>query len=209
MQPACARRRGMALVLLNGSIVGVHRNAPALVDAYRRLRRAGLVGEFVSVTLDGPTVHIASDGGRVCRPLIICDAGAPRVTAAHTAKARPSAQALLAPDHVCRGSACGATSMTANTCEHAVAAACLPDSARWRLGAQFAVRCSVALRSPPWILLPRWGRKQSSLLGDRVLERGQHERARTDTQACCARSCATARGASATCCGRAWWSTWT
>ena len=84
----------MALVLLNGSIVGVHRNAPALVDAYRRLRRAGLVGEFVSVTLDGPTVHIASDGGRVCRPLIICDAGVPRVTAAHTAKARPPADAL-------------------------------------------------------------------------------------------------------------------
>ncbi|KAK9821215.1 hypothetical protein WJX81_000849 [Elliptochloris bilobata] len=86
--PAERHARGMALVLLNGSIVGVHRNAPALVDAFRRLRRAGLVGEFVSVTLDGPTVHIASDGGRVCRPLIICDAGVPRVTAVHTAKLR-------------------------------------------------------------------------------------------------------------------------
>jgi len=28
-------------------------------------------------------VHLACDGGRVCRPLIICDAGLPRVTAAH------------------------------------------------------------------------------------------------------------------------------
>lgn len=108
----------MALVLLNGSIVGVHRDAPALVDAYRRLRRAGLVGEFVSVTLDGPTVHIASDGGRVCRPLIICDAGVPRVTAAHTAKARaPARWRVGAPGCLrhCRGAACVAVSMAAIT----------------------------------------------------------------------------------------------
>ena len=75
-------------MLLNGSIVGVHRNADRLVRAFRRLRRAGEIGEFVSIMADGPTVHIASDGGRVCRPLIICDAGVPRVTAEHTAKAR-------------------------------------------------------------------------------------------------------------------------
>ena len=74
-------------MLLNGGIVGVHRDAAALVAAFRKLRRTGQVGEFVSITLEGPTVHIASDGGRVCRPLIICDAGVPRVTAAHTAKA--------------------------------------------------------------------------------------------------------------------------
>lgn len=29
------------------------------------------------------TVNIACDGGRVCRPLIICDRGRPRVTQAH------------------------------------------------------------------------------------------------------------------------------
>jgi hypothetical protein len=30
--------------------------------------------------------YISSDGGRVCRPLIICDAGVPRVTEAHIEK---------------------------------------------------------------------------------------------------------------------------
>lgn len=30
--------------------------------------------------------YISSDGGRVCRPLIICDAGAPRVRSEHIAK---------------------------------------------------------------------------------------------------------------------------
>jgi DNA-directed RNA polymerase III subunit RPC2 len=30
------------------------------------------------------TLHVASDGGRVCRPLIICDAGVPRVKNEHT-----------------------------------------------------------------------------------------------------------------------------
>lgn len=36
------------------------------------LRRAGRIGEFVSVYLNDvqQTVNVASDGGRVCRPLL-------------------------------------------------------------------------------------------------------------------------------------------
>lgn len=33
--------------------------------------------------MGGGRVHIASDGGRVCRPLIICDQGRPRVQEHH------------------------------------------------------------------------------------------------------------------------------
>lgn len=36
------------------------------------------------------SVYIASDGGRVCRPLIICKNGVPMVTDAHIAKVRGS-----------------------------------------------------------------------------------------------------------------------
>lgn len=43
------------------------------------LRRAGKLGAFVHLHLSGDCCHISSDGGRVCRPLIICDAGVPRV----------------------------------------------------------------------------------------------------------------------------------
>lgn len=67
--------RNAFLVLLNGLILGAHTRPIWLVKSLRTLRRQGQVGEFVSVYLhDGQkAVHIATDGGRVCRPLIIVD----------------------------------------------------------------------------------------------------------------------------------------
>ncbi|KAL2915844.1 DNA-directed RNA polymerase III complex subunit Rpc2 [Polyrhizophydium stewartii] len=72
------------LVFLNGVILGVHRNAEQFVKDLRRLRRAGRVSAFVSVyrTILQRTINISSDGGRVCRPLIIVERGVPRVTEA-------------------------------------------------------------------------------------------------------------------------------
>jgi DNA-directed RNA polymerase III subunit RPC2 len=65
------------LVLLNGLILGVHTRPKELVRNLRTCRRRGLAGEFVSFYLhEGQrAVHIATDGGRVCRPLIIVDEG--------------------------------------------------------------------------------------------------------------------------------------
>ena len=79
-------RRTVATVSLNGSILGVHRDPEKLVRSFRAARRAGGIGGFVSIYRQHDAVNIASDGGRVCRPLIICERGAPRVTAEHTAK---------------------------------------------------------------------------------------------------------------------------
>ena len=73
-------------MFLNGQVLGTHRSPLRFVGTIRKLRQAGYVGEFVSVYVQQETVHIASDGGRVCRPLIICDKGTPRVTEEHTAK---------------------------------------------------------------------------------------------------------------------------
>ena len=75
--------QGNVLVYLNGTILGIHRHADAFVTMIRRLRQSGKIGEFVSVYISGERCHIASDSGRVCRPLIICDAGVPRVTQEH------------------------------------------------------------------------------------------------------------------------------
>ena len=63
------------LVFLNGLILGVHNRPRALVRDLRSMRRQGLTGEFVSVYLheEQCAVHIATDGGRVCRPLLIVD----------------------------------------------------------------------------------------------------------------------------------------
>lgn len=75
------------IVYLNGAVLGVTRKPMELVNDIRRLRRVGRVREFVSV-YEQPqqrAVHIASDGGRVCRPLIIVDpaTGRPRVLQEH------------------------------------------------------------------------------------------------------------------------------
>ena len=66
---------GAHLVFLNGLILGVHTRPHQFVKNLRTMRRRGLAGEFVSVYLhEGQrAVHIATDGGRVCRPLIIVD----------------------------------------------------------------------------------------------------------------------------------------
>ncbi|KAM9921608.1 hypothetical protein OXX59_006394 [Metschnikowia pulcherrima] len=77
-------------VFLNGTMVGVTRFPVKFVRDFRALRRAGRFSEFVSIFTNShqAAVHIATDGGRVCRPLIIVDAksGKPRVEAHHLEK---------------------------------------------------------------------------------------------------------------------------
>jgi DNA-directed RNA polymerase III subunit RPC2 len=63
------------LVILNGVIIGTHVRPRDFVTRLRRIRRGGLIGEFVSVMIHDVqrVVYIASDGGRVCRPLLLID----------------------------------------------------------------------------------------------------------------------------------------
>lgn len=74
---------GSALVFLNGHILGCHHHPQRFSSSVRALRRSGRIGEFVSVHTVENRCYIASDGGRVCRPLIIVDDGAPRVMDFH------------------------------------------------------------------------------------------------------------------------------
>ena len=69
------------LVFLNGVILGLHRNPEKLVSDFRKLRRTGRINPFVSIfrNIAYQTVNISSDGGRVCRPLIIVEKGVPKV----------------------------------------------------------------------------------------------------------------------------------
>jgi DNA-directed RNA polymerase III subunit RPC2 len=75
------------LVFLNGLVLGLHTRPHDLVKNLRTLRRRGLIGEFVSVYLHQGqrAVHIATDGGRVCRPLIIVseETGQPKLMQVH------------------------------------------------------------------------------------------------------------------------------
>jgi DNA-directed RNA polymerase III subunit RPC2 len=65
------------LIFLNGLIVGAHAHPVKFVEKIRKMRRRGNIGEFVSVYFNEvqKSVYIASDGGRVCRPLFIVRKG--------------------------------------------------------------------------------------------------------------------------------------
>ncbi|KAG2492788.1 hypothetical protein HYH03_008949 [Edaphochlamys debaryana] len=88
LAPSELHGSGGALVFLNGNLVGVHRRPHRLVTVIRELRRASHLGEFVAVHLQGDACYVSADGGRVCRPLIICDKGVPRVRQEHISKLR-------------------------------------------------------------------------------------------------------------------------
>jgi DNA-directed RNA polymerase III subunit RPC2 len=69
------------LVFLNGILLGVHHHPEIFVASFRNLRRTGRVGPFVSIyrTVSQKTINISSDGGRICRPLIIVEKGKSKV----------------------------------------------------------------------------------------------------------------------------------
>ncbi|KAG1056962.1 hypothetical protein G6F43_001183 [Rhizopus delemar] len=73
------------IVLLNGVILGITRRVQHFVRSFRRFRRAGRISEFVSVfvNIHQKTVNLSSDGGRICRPLIIVENGVPAVKQHH------------------------------------------------------------------------------------------------------------------------------
>lgn len=73
------------VVNVNGSIIGLTRYPARFVGNFRKLRRAGRLSEFVSVYINNHhrTILIASDGGRICRPMVIVERGRPRVNAEH------------------------------------------------------------------------------------------------------------------------------
>jgi DNA-directed RNA polymerase III subunit RPC2 len=73
------------VVNVNGTIIGLTRYPTRFVNNFRKLRRAGRFSEFVSIYINHHhrTVHIASDGGRICRPMIIVEEGRSRVVSDH------------------------------------------------------------------------------------------------------------------------------
>lgn len=71
---------GNFLVILNGNLLGLHRRPRQFMSNLQHLRRFGHVGEFVSIYEHDVwrAIFITSDGGRLCRPLIIVKDGNPR-----------------------------------------------------------------------------------------------------------------------------------
>ncbi|KAF4671681.1 DNA-directed RNA polymerase III subunit RPC2 [Perkinsus chesapeaki] len=70
---------GTITVFLNGALLGVHRRPQTFMSDMRALRRRGKIGEFVSIYEHEAqrAIIIATDGGRLCRPLIVVKKGRP------------------------------------------------------------------------------------------------------------------------------------
>ncbi|KAK9453154.1 hypothetical protein V1511DRAFT_505784 [Dipodascopsis uninucleata] len=72
-------------IFLNGTVLGITRTPAKFVRSFRRLRRKGRVSAFISFYINHhhKAVHIATDGGRICRPLIIVENEQPLVKYHH------------------------------------------------------------------------------------------------------------------------------
>ena len=60
---------------LNNNWVGIHREPRELLETLREYRRTGVLNAFISISWDviENEIHIFSDSGRCCRPVIIAD----------------------------------------------------------------------------------------------------------------------------------------
>ncbi|RJE22763.1 DNA-directed RNA polymerase [Aspergillus sclerotialis] len=81
---------GHYTISINGTPTALTRRPKYFLDAFRRLRRMGRISEFVSIYINHHQagVHIATDDGRICRPLIVVENGKSQVQAHHLEKLR-------------------------------------------------------------------------------------------------------------------------
>ncbi|RAL12080.1 DNA-directed RNA polymerase III core subunit RET1 [Aspergillus homomorphus CBS 101889] len=81
---------GCYTISINGTPMALTRRPKFFLNAFRRLRRMGRISEFVSIYINHHqgAVHVATDDGRICRPLVIVDNGKSRVKAHHLEKLR-------------------------------------------------------------------------------------------------------------------------
>ncbi len=75
-------QEGSYIIFINGTPVALTRQPKRFLNGFRRFRRMGRVSEFVSIHINHHhnAVHVATDEGRICRPLIVVEKGKSRVT---------------------------------------------------------------------------------------------------------------------------------
>ncbi|KAK4990740.1 DNA-directed RNA polymerase III complex subunit Rpc2 [Elasticomyces elasticus] len=75
--------KGAYVIFINGTPLGLTKQPKQFLNGFRQFRRMGRISEFVSIHINRHHngVHIATDEGRVCRPLIVVENGKPKVTA--------------------------------------------------------------------------------------------------------------------------------
>jgi DNA-directed RNA polymerase III subunit RPC2 len=76
---------GAYVVFVNGTPIALTRQPKVFLNSFRKCRRMGRVSQYVSIYINHHTnaVHIATDEGRICRPLIVVENEKPRVAKRH------------------------------------------------------------------------------------------------------------------------------
>ncbi|KAI9759399.1 MAG: DNA-directed RNA polymerase III core subunit ret1 [Chaenotheca gracillima] len=84
---------GAYVIFINGTPYALTRRPKSFLDGFRTLRRMGRISYFVSIYINHHhrAVHIATDEGRICRPLIVVAKGKSRVTKRHLTALRSGA----------------------------------------------------------------------------------------------------------------------
>ena len=74
--------RGAYIIFVNGTPMALTRLPKQFLNDFRKLRRMGRVSEFVSIFINHHhrAVHVATDEGRICRPLIVVEKSRSKVT---------------------------------------------------------------------------------------------------------------------------------
>ncbi|KAK5132481.1 hypothetical protein LTR08_009027 [Meristemomyces frigidus] len=73
---------GAYIIFINGTPVALTRQPKQFLVTFRKFRRMGRISEFVSIYINHHHngVHIATDEGRICRPLIVVEKSKSKVT---------------------------------------------------------------------------------------------------------------------------------
>lgn len=76
---------GAYVIFINGTPIALTRQPKSFLKGFKSFRRMGRVSEFISCYINHHTssVHIATDEGRICRPLIIVEDGIPKLKKHH------------------------------------------------------------------------------------------------------------------------------
>lgn len=82
--------QGAYIIFINGTPVALTQSPKEFLNRFRSLRRAGRISEFINIFINHhhSAVYIATDEGRICRPLIIIEKGKSKVTARHLKQLR-------------------------------------------------------------------------------------------------------------------------
>ena len=95
--------QGSYIIFVNGTPMALTRLPKQFLMGFRKLRRMGRVSEFVSIFINHHhnAVQIATDEGRICRPLIVVEKGKSRVTVRYLKALRNGSMAF--DDFLARG----------------------------------------------------------------------------------------------------------